>query len=250
MEDDKRAEGFWWVRVGAAPYRGDLMRADPATITWRLLWYFGESLMSHDPRDGGEFVALREMVVEWGHYLGKEPAPFGLYPQPPIDPKEAWRVAATDPDSPRRGDPLMVVTVEGARPATPEEEAEHERQRQREASMVEGFNKRARTSKLAFNPSADYEGEDTRALDGAGVVPSIDALVRVVAAHEDGPPVGTEGRLYRIDTDEPRYKLAHHGWARGVEVIGPPPTPEQRADDVIRTLKAAPIRYRDEEPKP
>lgn len=65
----------------------------------------------------------------------------------------------------------------------------------------------------------------------------IDALVRVTVAHDDGPPVGTEGRLYRIDADPPRFKLAHIGWAEEVEVIGPPRSEDQRADDVIDGIR-------------
>jgi hypothetical protein len=73
-------------------------------------------------------------------------------------------------------------------------------------------------------------------------LPDLDALVRVTEAIPDGPPVGTEGRLYRIDLNDPyepdaRFKLAHYGWAKAVEVVGPPRTEEQRADDLIGFMR-------------
>ena len=61
----ERAEGFWWVRIRAT--------WESLPRSWRILWYSGESLMTHDPRDGGEFVTMRERVEEWGPYLGKGP---------------------------------------------------------------------------------------------------------------------------------------------------------------------------------
>jgi hypothetical protein len=58
-----RCEGFWWVRLRA--------RVGDGVGTWRPLWSFGDSLMTHDPHDGGEFAAMKEDVCEWGPFLGK-----------------------------------------------------------------------------------------------------------------------------------------------------------------------------------
>lgn len=63
--------------------------------------------------------------------------------------------------------------------------------------------------------------------------PPVDALVLVTVAHPDGPPVGTEGRLYRVDDEPPRFRLAHLGLANDVEVIGPPRSECQRVADLI-----------------
>jgi hypothetical protein len=71
MENVERADGFWWVRLNPGPRSAAL--GDGALALWRVLWFFGDSLMTHAPRDGGEFVAMKERVAEWGPYLGKEP---------------------------------------------------------------------------------------------------------------------------------------------------------------------------------
>jgi hypothetical protein len=122
---DERAEGYWWVRlkslIGSARPR-----------PWRLLWSYGDSLMSHDPRDGGTFVAMKELAHEWGPYLGKEPETIES-----LDRKIADMMAAKLPRfEPFESGKAILAGVE------------------------------------AYDPSTDYEGEDTRALDGAGV-PSV-----------------------------------------------------------------------------
>jgi hypothetical protein len=68
---EQRAEGFWWVRLGSG-IRSAVLGDGPCG-SWRTLWAYGDSLMTHDPRDGGEFVAMKERVLEWGPYLGTEP---------------------------------------------------------------------------------------------------------------------------------------------------------------------------------
>ena len=70
---NERAEGFWWVRLGPGPGLRSVVLGDAPPSPWRPLWFYGDSLMTHDPRDGGEFVAMKERVLEWGPYLGKEP---------------------------------------------------------------------------------------------------------------------------------------------------------------------------------
>lgn len=105
--------------------------------------------------------------------------------------------------------PLMVVTCESARLATPDEEAEHERNR--------------------FDPTTDYEGEDTRALDGSG------------------PMFGTDGWCTgsRVrDVDDPckvcgaaaKWPCAHEGYPARVMHVSGEPKPETLAvlSDVVR----------------
>jgi hypothetical protein len=77
--------------------------------------------------------------------------------------------------------------------------------------------------------------------------PELDSLVRVTEAVPNGPAVGSEGRIYRLDPsdDDMPYKLylvqppghAEHGWAKAVVVIGPPRTEEQRLDDLGAGLR-------------
>jgi hypothetical protein len=69
---NERAEGFWWVRL-LPTLRSEGLGFEGPPGTWRTLWFFGDSLMSHDPRDGGTFIAMREQVMEWGPYLGTGP---------------------------------------------------------------------------------------------------------------------------------------------------------------------------------
>lgn len=196
---EKRAEGFWWVRhVDGTWQVAEIVHyAHPEGEAFEILLPGCKGLLVDEEK--------ASRIVEWGPYLGKDPG------------RAVAREAHDGVEVSMDGGATWPIWVPGW-------------QVDRDVAMEA---KRA----AAYEPSTDYEGEDTRALDGAGVEPSIDALVRVVAAHEDGPPVGTEGRLYRIDHDEPRFGLAHHGWARDVEVIGPPRAPEQRADDIIRALK-------------
>jgi hypothetical protein len=122
--------------------------------------------------------------------------------------------------------PLIVVTIEGARPATPEEEAEHERQRAEQRAMLEqvemghehvfGLDRTPRTECIEpaahvpdFEPSTDYEGEDTRAIDGA-MMRDVQLRQRCESVH---PTAGLRCECPRGHDD------GHAGWVLGGPVI-------------------------------
>lgn len=160
---DERAEGFWWVRLGPG-IRSEALGDGPCG-TWRSLWAYGESLMTHDPRDGGEFVSMQERVHEWGPYLGKGPT---------------------------RTQELLSAALQGRvsnEPGWPD-------------------------SKQPYDPTADYEGEDTRALDGARVVRHMRRAARIAGTCESvHPSMG-------LRCEKPRgHDDGHSGWVLGGPVI-------------------------------
>lgn len=163
MEDDKRAEGFWWVR-----FEGD---------AWSVREVIGDELWGESFDPPSTISEIPPTIIEWGPYLGKEPGACHWCARPLAD----------------HPPPLMVVTVDGARPATPEEEAEHERQRAVQRMMLA----EVEASRIPpFNPSTDYEGEDTRALDGAGTTIPLDGF--------DEGPFGYTTSLLAAVLEEPK----------------------------------------------
>jgi hypothetical protein len=154
MENVERADGFWWVRLNPGPRSAAL--GDGALALWRVLWFFGDSLMTHAPRDGGEFVAMKERVAEWGPYLGKEPETIES-----LDRKIAEMMATRLP--------LFAD----------------------------------------FDPSTDYEGEQTRAIDGA--------MMRDAQLHQRCPSRHPTAGLH---CEKPAgHDDGHAGWVLGGPVI-------------------------------
>lgn len=132
---EKRAEGFWWVRhvEGAWQVAEIVHYAHPEGEAFEILLPGCKGLLVDEEK--------ASRIVEWGPYLGKDPG------------RAVAREAHDGVEVSMDGGATWPIWVPGW-------------QVDRDVAMEA---KRA----AAYEPSTDYEGEDTRALDGAGAPPVI-----------------------------------------------------------------------------